>query len=229
MSQPIAAQGTISVLEDDYLITTVEAFLNDRFAQNLSSGTLDFYRTKLKVFTSYCDGQEIKRVSQLASNDLRKFLLFLESEAHSKGGIHAFFREVRTYLRWIEDEEIEPENWKNPVHKVKAPKLSKEILEPANIEDVHKMIASCRSDVLGRRDKAIMLFLLRSGVRAPELLALTKADIEPIAGEVLIRHGKGDKGRVIYVSPDARKALRAYLRLRHDNNRIYGLPTMEST
>lgn len=42
-------QGTITgFLHDSYLLTWVDAFLLDRHAQNLSRGTVEFYRRKLK-------------------------------------------------------------------------------------------------------------------------------------------------------------------------------------
>ena len=42
---------------------------------------------------------------------------------NNPGGVHACFRPLRTLLYWIEAEEIMPAGWKNPIRKVKAPKL----------------------------------------------------------------------------------------------------------
>lgn len=59
-------QGSTGVLtNDDYLETWLDAFLFDRKAQNMTEGTLQFYRVKLKTFASYCEAQAISRVSQL--------------------------------------------------------------------------------------------------------------------------------------------------------------------
>jgi hypothetical protein len=45
-------------------------------------------------------------------------------------------RPLRTLLLWVEAEEIMPSEWKNPIRKVKAPKLSVEPIEPISIQDV---------------------------------------------------------------------------------------------
>ncbi|MDD5051317.1 MAG: tyrosine-type recombinase/integrase [Sulfuricurvum sp.] len=65
-----------------------------------------------------------------------------------------------------------------------------------------------RSDWIGSRDYAMILFMYATGVRVSECLAAEEGDIE---GEWLrIRHGKGEKERYVPIAPEALKALRAY-------------------
>jgi integrase/recombinase XerD len=70
----------------------------------------------------------------------------------------------------------------------------------------------------GKRDRAVMLFLLDTGVRASELISITLADINLITGDVFIKLGKGKKDRNVFLGSKTRKALRAYLRLRIDSS-----------
>jgi site-specific recombinase XerD len=207
-------QGTITELGDDYLLIWVEAFLIDRKAQNMAVGTLDFYRKKLKLFTDYCEGQAVNHVFQITPSFLREFLIELEVNGHNSGGIHAIYRSVRAFLRWFENE-LEPENWKNPITKVKPPIVNIEPITPVTTGDVSKMVNVCKNDLLGKRDKAILLFLLDTGVRASELLSVQFEDIDLIIGDVLIRYGKGRKHRIVFLGKKSRRALRAYVRMRH--------------
>ena len=216
MNESTVNQGIILV-QDDYLLTWAEAFLIDRKAQNMSKGTLQFYKKKLRLFTDYCESQAVKQVSQITPTLLREFLLYLETKGHNAGGIHAVYRTIKTFLRWFENE-VEPENWKNPINKVKAPKVGLEPLEPVDIEDINKMIETCPNSFTGLRDKAIMLFLLDSGVRASELVSINIEDVNPYIGDVQIKLGKGRKPRAIYLGSKSRKALRAYLKLRQDKS-----------
>jgi hypothetical protein len=62
---------------------------------------------------------------------------------HNPGGIHAIYRSVKAFLRWYENE-VEPENWHNPIKKIKSPKIPIEPLEPADLQDISAMIATCR-------------------------------------------------------------------------------------
>jgi hypothetical protein len=61
-------------------------------------------------------------VSHLTPTLLRQYLLWLFDTGHNPGGVHGFYRALRAFLRWWEDE-YEPENWRNPIRKVKGPKV----------------------------------------------------------------------------------------------------------
>jgi integrase/recombinase XerD len=65
-----------------------------------------------------------------------------------------------------------------------------------------------RSEWIGLRDYALILFLYATGVRVSECLMVEEQDIE---GEWLrIRHGKGEKERYVPIAQEALKALRSY-------------------
>ena len=163
-------QRTISVLEQETnLLTWADAFLIDRKAGGCSEGTLGFYCEKLTKFLNYCEAQVITNVVEVTPNFIRQYLLYLEDVGHNPGGVHAHFRTLRTFLNWWEDE-FEPEGWKNPIRKIKPPKLANEQLAPADLDSNKAMINTCDNNFYGTRDKAIMLALVDTGARAQELL-----------------------------------------------------------
>lgn len=63
------------------------------------------------------------------------------------------------------------------------------------------------------RDRAIMGLLLRTGLRIGELADLDAgvARLTQRTGELVVRHGKGDRRRVVPLTRQARTALRAWL------------------
>jgi integrase/recombinase XerD len=72
-----------------------------------------------------------------------------------------------------------------------------------------------------KRDKAIMLALLDTGLRASELCALRICDVELKSGRVTVRPGeqgkaKGGKGRSVYLGRVARRSVWRYLAERED-------------
>ena len=100
---------TIAFLElETHIETQVDAFLVDRRAQGKSEGTLGFYRQKLALFGEYCDAQGVTTTTQLNPTLIRNFILWLQQRGHNKGGVHAFYRVLRAFLYWWE-EEYEPE------------------------------------------------------------------------------------------------------------------------
>ena len=202
---------------DDSIFSWCEAFLIERKARGCAKGTLSFYQQKLKSFLEYCDSRVIHNVCQITPNIIRQYLLYLQETNHNPGGIHAGYRAIRAFLFWYEDE-VEPENWSNPIQKVKAPRVPVEALEPVEFETVSQMINTCESNTFtGIRDKAILLFLLDTGVRAGEFLSINIEDINQARGDILIREGKGKKPRYVYVGKHAKRALRKYLAKRSDN------------
>ena len=82
-------------------------------------------------------------------------------------------------------------------------------LSPEQLRAVQRETDRLRSS----RDRAIMELLLRTGLRIGELADLEVGDarLTQRTGELVIRHGKGDRRRVVPLNRAARAALRAWL------------------
>jgi integrase/recombinase XerD len=79
-------------------------------------------------------------------------------------------------------------------------------------EQVTRMLASCnRQRAIGRRDYAILLLLMRMGLRAGEVAALELDDVNWRQGEIVIR-GKGSRQERLPLPVDVGEALVDYLR-----------------
>jgi site-specific recombinase XerD len=65
----------------------------------------------------------------------------------------------------------------------------------------------------GKRDFALIMLLVRTGLRRAEAAALLRGDLASEQGHMIatIRHGKGDKRRVIKLPVDVHKAITHYL------------------
>jgi integrase/recombinase XerD len=185
-------------------------------ARGLSENTIRFYKEKLSGFIKFCEDRSIFDIQELSSVDIREFFVQLKSN-HTQGGIHAYFRAIRVFLLWYE-EENEFTDWKNPIKRIKVKPANEGLLEPADINAIKAILKTCINDFYGIRDKAIILILLDTGMRASELLSLDKATVNPITGVIQILHGKGGKIRNAYISKKTRFALRKYLNLTGMNN-----------
>jgi site-specific recombinase XerD len=209
-------QGTIVL--NERIETWANEFFLDRKVRGLSSGTLRFYKTKLKLLMDWCDAQAIQNITELDPNIIRHYLIYLEETGHNQGGIHAAYRALKAFLNWWEDE-FEPDNWKNPIKKVKPPKLIIEPIKGVDINSLKLLLDVCDSSKFtGVRDFATLLFLFDTGIRAGEFCSLTLDDLDRTFHSVLIQKGKGGKPRTVFLSKKTRRALRAYLRKRRDDN-----------
>ena len=167
----------------------------------------------------WCHSQVISNFNQLNPNNLRHYLIYLEDTGHNKGGIHAGYRALKAFLNWWEDE-FEPENWSDPIQKVKPPKQYIEPIEGIQITALKQLIDTCEGNKFtDKRDKAIFLFLFDTGVRASEFCSIDLEDIDRTFRSLIIRKGKGGKSRTVFLSKKTRSALRTYIRLRKDENK----------
>ena len=202
-------QTIMSYAQGGYLGISVESFLIDRQAAGLSRHTLKFYRQFLTPFPHRLQRQ----LPDAYPGRLRRTFCVVTSsasaETHNPGGVHAAYRTLRAFFRWLMNEEVMPPAWKNPMLKVKPPKVVIEPLEPISIEDVKALISICQSGTFtGNRDRSIFLFLLDTGVRAQELCNTNIQDADLNTGAVMIRHGKGGKTRMVFVGRKTRRAAR---------------------
>ena len=111
----------------------------------------------------------------LTPDDLRKFTLYLAEADHNAGGQHLCYRVLKTFLRWYADE-AEPANWRNPIERLKAPKLPELPLQPVERPTVALLLYGTGSGRHAVRDRALLCCLIDCALRANELTGLGVAD-----------------------------------------------------
>jgi integrase/recombinase XerD len=209
------SRHSICVLFD----AAVESFLIDRRAAGLCAYSVKFYRNYLNRFKAFSHSGDGNAVDDITADRLRRYFLQW-AEHRSAGGVHGACRTLRSFFHWLLSEELMPPAWKNPMKKIKPPKLPVEPLEPVSLEDIKALIGSCeRGTFIGERDLAIFHFLLDTGVRAQELCNVMLADLDLTRGAVMIRFGKSGKTRMAFLrrkTMRAMRATRAYARVRPD-------------
>jgi site-specific recombinase XerD len=89
--------------------------------------------------------------------------------------------------------------------------LPREILTDAEAEAI---LGECGETLSGLRNRAVILLLDGTGCRIAEVLGLEPRDIDWTEHVVNVRHGKGNKQRVVPVSSRALEAVEAWMRLR---------------
>ena len=141
---------------------------------------------------------------------------------------------LSSFFRWASIEF----DLSSPMSGVPAPQFKVTPVEPFTKDDILALLKAskyCRETVpynrrrfttrrpTARRDEAIILTLLDTGLRATELCSLRVEDFDPKLGRMEVRHGvsggaKGGKGRIVYVGKSARRSLWRYLAEREDRD-----------
>lgn len=207
MSSTLHRSPSLSVLPQrapSRLSLAYESYLLSLQAARRAPRTLEYYREKLGPFVSWLEARSVSEVSAITADHIRAFLLEREQAGRSPMSIHHHAACIKAWCNFLVSEELLAAS---PMRKVKMPKLNQEILPAFSPEDVRKLLAAAHD----ARETAILLFLLDSGCRLSEFLALNVGDVDVKTGAVRIRLGKGRKDRVAFLGAKARKALTKYL------------------
>jgi site-specific recombinase XerD len=86
--------------------------------------------------------------------------------------------------------------------------------DPPTVEEIVSVMRQAGNGVQGARMRALIVLLWRAGLRINEALRLTEHDLEPGAGSVLVRHGKGGRRREVGMDHWGWEHLRPWLELR---------------
>ena len=160
----------------------------------------------------------------ITASDVRRFLVHLaEGFGLSKRSVHDAWIPLSSLWTWAEGE-------LGATHvirgKVKQPGFTKRTIDALTQEQVLAILAAALhgksyatpsgqlvspARPTADRERAIILTLLDSGVRAAELCALTVGDYDAKRGRLHVRHGKGDKARFVTVGARCQKAIWRYM------------------
>ena len=111
-------------------------------------------------------------------------------------------------MRKNEIESLSPE-------KIELAKVGGRDLDLITADELNRLMKSPAGDSLNElRDRAILELLFSTGLRVSELCSLN-SDLDLTRDEFSVR-GKGDKVRVVFLSPGAKKAVAEYLKKRGD-------------
>lgn len=195
--------------------------------RDMSDNTERDYALTLRRFTEFVGGE--RSIADVKSADVDEFLNHLQDDLHlSQKTILNHWIALSSLWSWAEEELQIPHIIRG---RVSHPKLRRRQSSPYTADELTRMLAACdRTVSYGRvnkhicennrpsalRDRAILLVLLDTGIRASELTALRLRDYDAKRGRLVILHGKGDKLRVVFLGTAGKKALWRYLATRPD-------------
>ena len=175
----------------------IEGFLHFLlYRKGASKTTIDTYKSILTRFEEYLGGRE------LTLEEIDNYAIHLSTRDLKPKTYRCQLNCIRSYVKylWIKDKtKIKPESIIVP----KETFVEAEFLLP---EEVARLLRVVKS----KRDRAMLLVLLSSGVRVSELTGLRREDM--LDRSIIVRNGKGGKPRVVFITKEAEDAYRDYHR-----------------
>jgi site-specific recombinase XerD len=158
----------------------------------------------------------IKDTSGITESCVREFRIWLNRQDGIEGSMkrrtqNYYLIALRAFLKFLQKNNvacISPE-------RIELAKLPERQIDLITAEELNRLLKSVEgSRVQALRDRAMLELLFSTGLRVSELCSLS-ADLDLSRDEFSIR-GKGEKVRVVFLSPAAKETLRSYLKERKD-------------
>jgi integrase/recombinase XerD len=203
----LAAQEPVALSSPtDLLLARFERYLLTE--RGLAPGTVLLYQAAARGFL---DGLPPERgLAEVSAGDVTAAVL-RTAEGGSVSAAQRFVTGLRSFLRFCFIEGLIASDLWHAALLVRG-RSSASLPRGISSTDARALLGSCdRRQALGRRDHAIIILLLRLGLRRGEVAGLTLDDIDWRAGELVIR-GKGSRVDRLPLPADVGEAIAAYLR-----------------
>lgn len=178
-------------------------------AERKSAGTITTYRRGLIAYAKWCERRGEDPL--LTRSHVQTFLAEFFDGGGKPTTAGNYLTALRLFVAWaVAEEELETDE----VASINFPKQSQQYRPPIAREELEAIVATCdRKSYIGRRDEAVLRFMVDTGGRSSEILSVRLSNIWIPKGRVLFL-GKGDKERLAAFGSETALALDRYLRLR---------------
>ena len=172
--------------------------------------TVQSYAETLRHFIRAVDQLQLPNsVRAFGPAHVYLFMGWVRDRGVSAGTQHRRQREVKAFFSWCRRMDYVEEN---PFMRVPMVRREQKVVQPFSKEDITTLLAACNPEsYVGSRMRAMILFLLDTGVRSSELVSIHLDDVLFDQHRVRVLQGKGRKQRWTAISDVALEALRGYL------------------
>ncbi|MCJ7444010.1 MAG: tyrosine-type recombinase/integrase [Methanotrichaceae archaeon] len=190
----------------------IETFIKDCKTRGLSSLTQKTYSYILKDF------QEARKIDlkAVSRDDLKDYLSDLRNQGLSRNTIKTRFSAFATFYDYLVEEKVIDSN---PVRGISrrylySYKRQKDRRKIISIEEASRLVNS----ILDSRDRAIVMFLFKTGLRRQELSDIDISDISLETNTIRLKATPKRSNRTVYFDNEAAEALEMWLRFRDQRN-----------
>jgi site-specific recombinase XerD len=200
----------------------LESWARHLRAENKSRSTIESYLTDTRHLLTSIGAADDDALAYLDKRAIEKALAGWIDDGLAPATVARRFRSLQQLFRWLDAEDELP--GANPMATMKPPAVPVQPPDVLTLAERKALVAACRERVNAgdngrsgsfesRRDTAMVLILLTTGVRSAELMGLRLADVHLEVPSVVVL-GKGSRYRNVPLLPPAADALDKYLRIR---------------
>lgn len=180
-----------------------------KLERNYSEKTIVSYQSDIEIFFDFllAEGVLMDQVDLIV---IRNFLTNELQNGISKRSCRRRISSLKQFYKYMQKKGWVKDNPFLYIQTLKTEKKYPHALYKEQVADVLKNNA-LRTDELAIRDQAILCVLYYCGLRAAELVALTMQDVNLRNRVLVVKHGKGNKERLVPFTDECRDAIQKYL------------------
>lgn len=190
----------------------LSSFLADQRLRRMSSGTIESNSLRVRAFLAWCDKTAVEPL-QASREDFLAYLEHLQGLGHKASTLKKDFSALSSFYDL--QEEQGKNGSANQVRSVRKRYLRQykpdaEERQIISIEQAAQMVAG----TIDTRDRAILLLLLKTGIRRGELASLDVSDISLEGLSCTLKPTAKRSNRLVFFDEEARESIERWLRAR---------------
>lgn len=178
--------------------------------------TVNNYLATLVRLTEFLSAQRITHWQSVDDNVLKQWLIQLRQQKLKPRSIQLKLSAIKGFFIYLQNKKLIE---RNPTELLQAPKADKPLPKNMEVDEIGQLLNFTPDSPIEFRDKAIMELFYSSGLRLSELVGINLADIEFAEQEVRVT-GKGNKQRLLPVGKLALDAIKQWIKVRGEFNRV---------
>lgn len=183
-------------------------YLSHLHRRNRRPNTLEVNFVAIKLFLKFIQEEGIRELGAVSRVSVEAFVEHEQDRGLKPATVYSHLSQTNAFLKFCIESGVVDEAVLKKRVRIKLPDYLPRAIEP---EDVKRLV----SVIDQVRDRAMILMLLRTGMRIGELLGLRMLDLDLKDRRVLIHEAEKTRvGRVVYFSDDAARALSTWLEKR---------------
>lgn len=186
----------------------------------LSPETQASYKIKLNQFVAHFG--ETRELESITTLDIQRYMAHLTERGLSDRSVHDHLVILSSLWTFANEEFGTP----HIIRKIEKPEYAQKEIVPYTEAELKAMLNQAEWTMVWstrrgrqvrshrptwRRDVAIILLLVDTGLRVSELCKLQVCDYDQASGRLVVLHGKGGKQRTVFLGASAQRVLWRYL------------------
>lgn len=188
-----------------------DAYVADLRLRGFAKTTVDSDIRRLRQYLAWCDTRGLDP-AEADKEDLKEYLAESRARGHKLATLKKTFSTLAGFYEWLEEDGRASAGPVRYIQKkyLRAYKPDSETRKLISVEEAARMVTA----TIDSRDRAILMVLLKTGIRREELVTLDTSDVDMIKREIRLKPSAKRTNRTVFFDAECHEALSRWLAVR---------------